>query len=78
MIPRKLSDLIVALVAIIWVCNFFAQFLVKNYQPDPSINGVFGAIVGGALALTQKGKDNPPPAGRDDSTTPPPQPGGKS
>lgn len=68
MIPRRLADVVVALVAVIWVCNFFAQFLVKGYTPDPSINGVFGAIVGGALALTQKSKDPPPPAGRDNTT----------
>jgi hypothetical protein len=69
-IPKALANVIVVIVAVIWVCNFFAQFVIHNYQPDPSINGVFGAIVGGALALTQRGKDNPPPAGRPEDPAP--------
>lgn len=72
MIPRRLADIIVGLVALIWVANFFAQFLVRGYTPDPSINGVFGAVVGGALALTQRGTSTPtpsPPASNADGST---------
>lgn len=54
MLPKYLTNVIVTLVCIVWVANFFAQFVIKDYHPDPSINGVFGAIVGGALALTRR------------------------
>jgi hypothetical protein len=56
-----MSNVIVVLISIVWVANFFAQFIVANYHPDPSINGVFGAVVGGALALTRKADSAKPP-----------------
>jgi hypothetical protein len=56
-IPKSISNVIIVLISIVWVANFFAQFVVHDYHPDPSINGVFGAIVGGALALTRRAED---------------------
>jgi hypothetical protein len=53
-IPKSLSNIIVVLISIVWAANFFAQFAVSGYHPDASINGVFGAVVGGALALSKK------------------------
>ena len=56
MIPRGAANAIIVLIAVVWAVNFFAQFVLKTYQPDPSINGVFGAAVGAALALTRPDK----------------------
>ena len=59
MIPRPLANGIIVLVSIVWAVNFFIQFLVPTYQPDITLNGVFMAVVGGAIALqSRKGKDN--------------------
>jgi hypothetical protein len=57
-IPKSLSNIIVVLISLVWAANFFAQFVIHGYQPDSSINGVFGAVVGGALALSKKPSTN--------------------
>jgi hypothetical protein len=56
-LPRPLASAIIVLVSVIWAANFIAQFIVENYRPDVTLNGVFMAIVGGALALSRKDKD---------------------
>jgi hypothetical protein len=56
MIPRQLASAIIVLVSLVWAANFIAQFIVDNYRPDVTLNGVFMAIVGGALALSRKDK----------------------
>lgn len=53
MIPRQLASGIIVLVSIVWAANFFLQFVVSTYKPDVTLNGVFMAIVGGALALSR-------------------------
>jgi hypothetical protein len=53
-IPKAIANAVIVLVSLVWVANFFAQFFIANYHPDPSINGVFGAVVGSALALTRR------------------------
>lgn len=53
MIPRQLASGIIVLVSIVWAANFFLQFVVATYKPDVTLNGVFMAIVGGALALSR-------------------------
>lgn len=58
MIPRQLASAIIVLVSLVWAANFIAQFIVDNYRPDVTLNGVFMAIVGGALALSRKDKGN--------------------
>lgn len=63
MIPKPLASAIVVLVCVVFSVNFFAQFIIGAFEPDPLIYGIFGTIVGGALALSR----NPPP--------PPPGPG---
>jgi hypothetical protein len=57
MLPRPLASAIIVLVSLVWAANFIAQFIVDNYHPDVTLNGVFMAIVGGALALSRKDKD---------------------
>lgn len=51
MIPKPLANAIVVLVSLVWAGNFFASVFVPGYQPDSSINFVFMAVVGSALAL---------------------------
>lgn len=53
MIPRPLASGIIVLVSLVWAANFFLQFIVTTYHPDVTLNGVFMAIVGGALALSR-------------------------
>jgi hypothetical protein len=54
MLPRPLASAIIVLVSVIWAANFVLQFIVSEYHPDVTINGIFMAIVGGALALSRK------------------------
>lgn len=56
MIPRPLATVIIIVVTLVWAVNFAAQFIVADYSPDVAINGIFMAIVGGALALSRPGK----------------------
>jgi hypothetical protein len=55
-IPKPLATVIIVLVTVVWAVNFAAQFVVDQYQPDVAINGIFMAVVGGALALSRGGK----------------------
>jgi hypothetical protein len=63
MLPKPLASAIIILVSVIWALNFFMQFLVTTYHPDITLNGIFMGIVGGALALSRKDKDEPPRGG---------------
>lgn len=56
MLPKPLATAIVVLVTLVWVANFIAQFVIPEYKPDPFINTIFAALVGGALALSKKGE----------------------
>lgn len=58
MLPRPIATAIIVLVSVIWAANFVLQFVVANYHPDVTLNGVFMAIVGGALALSRKDKND--------------------
>lgn len=61
MLSPKTTQIIVSLVATIWAGNFVAGLVLPHYQSDQAINGIFMAIVGGALALGRKG--DPPSKG---------------
>lgn len=61
MLPRALASAIVTLVTIVWAANFVLQFVITEYKPDPVLHGVFGSLVGGALALSWKGGGDDPP-----------------
>jgi hypothetical protein len=54
MLSRPLASAIIVLVSLVWAANFIAQFVIPEYKPDVTLNGVFMAIVGGALALSRK------------------------
>ena len=56
MIPKPLATVIIVLVTVVWAVNFAAQFIVAEYKPDVAINGIFMAVVGGALALSRGSK----------------------
>jgi len=63
MLPRPVATVIVALTTIVWLANFFAPFFWIEYKPDPAINGIYLAIIGGALALSRsegKGRKDKP------------------
>jgi UDP-N-acetylglucosamine:LPS N-acetylglucosamine transferase len=55
-IPKPLATVIIVLVTVVWAVNFAAQFIVAEYKPDVAINGIFMAVVGGALALSRGSK----------------------
>jgi hypothetical protein len=55
MIAKWLSNVIVAIVTLVWAGNFLASVLVPDYHTDGFINFVFMAIVGSALALKSDG-----------------------
>lgn len=56
MLPKSLATVIIIVVTVVWAVNFAAQFVVAEYSPDVAINGIFMAIVGGALALSRRDK----------------------
>lgn len=59
MIDETTRRVIIYLVSGIWAVNFGAGFVVKDYEPDQAINGIFMAIVGGLFALgARKGNGN--------------------
>lgn len=54
MLPKPLATAIIVVVTVVWAINFAAQFIVDSYEPDVAINGIFMAVVGGALALSRR------------------------
>lgn len=54
MLPKPLAAAIIIIVTVVWAANFVAQFIVDSYEPDVAINGIFMAVVGGALALSRR------------------------
>lgn len=57
LLPKRLAQAIIVLVSVVWTANFSLQFVpALDWHPDASINGIFMAVVGGALALSRKDK----------------------
>lgn len=54
MIPKPVATAIIIIVTLVWAVNFAAQFVIEDYSPDVAINGIFMALVGGALALSRR------------------------
>jgi hypothetical protein len=73
LLPRPVASAIVIVVTVVWALNFALQFVVADYKSDVAINGIFMAIVGGAIALSRKGDPPPPPP---PAVPPAPTPGG--
>ena len=58
MINKRLGNVVIVLICVIWAANFGAQFVVSDYQPDPTINMIFMGIVGGLFALQSRRSNN--------------------
>ena len=54
MLNEKLANTIIGAVTIVWIINFGAVFVVKDYRPSESYNAIFLAIVGGVFALKNR------------------------
>lgn len=54
MINKRLGNVVIVLICVIWAANFGAQFIVADYKPDPTINMIFMGIVGGLFALQHR------------------------
>lgn len=54
MINKRLGNVVIVLICVIWAANFGAQFVVSDYKPDPTINMIFMGIVGGLFALQHR------------------------
>lgn len=51
---EKLANTIIGAVTLVWIVNFGAVFIVKDYKPSESYNAIFLAIVGGVFALKNR------------------------
>lgn len=58
MLSRRATTWVVGLVSGVWAVNFLAGLVLPQYDSDQAINGIFMAVVGGALALGRKTKDD--------------------
>lgn len=58
MINKRLGNVVIVLICVIWAANFGAQFIVPDYKPDPTINMIFMGIVGGLFALQSRRSGN--------------------
>ena len=58
MIGDRTRTVIIGVVTTIWAINFLAGLVVKGYEPDQAINGIFMAIVGGLFALGARKNDS--------------------
>ena len=54
MIPKVLLNGVIILVSAAFAANYMLQFVIPGYESDPAIIGVFGAVVGAALALSKR------------------------
>jgi hypothetical protein len=61
-ISPKLANIVIVVVTCVWVVSFGVSLFSATYRPDPQINMIFMAVVGGAMALKAK-RDNDAPKG---------------
>jgi hypothetical protein len=52
----RLANIVIVVGLVAGTANFVAQFVVDGYKPDQSINLIFMAIVGSAVAFKRNGK----------------------
>lgn len=57
MISAALANVVIVIVTAVWVTSFAVAMISVNYEPDPQINVIFMAVVGGAMALKAKRGD---------------------
>lgn len=60
MLTKSLATALVVVVVIVWAANFFAQFVIGGYHPDPAINGLFGTSIVSVLLPKLFGKAERP------------------
>jgi uncharacterized membrane protein len=53
-ISPTLANVVIVIVTLVWVTSFAVSLVSATYHPDPQINVIFMAIVGGAMALKAK------------------------
>jgi hypothetical protein len=58
MLPKSVVIGVVIVVSLMFAANFFAQFVISGYRPDPAINGLFGTLVTSTLFLTRRSNDS--------------------
>lgn len=60
MLSDRGATAIIYLVSAVWAANMIVSMVPgSNYQPEPSIHGIFTVIVGGAFAVRARvGKDD--------------------
>lgn len=51
--------IVIAVVLAVWVANFVATIFVTDYRPSESVNAVFAAVIGGAVAVGSRSKKGP-------------------
>jgi hypothetical protein len=66
-ISPGLANVIIVVVTGVWVTSFIVALLSSTYKPDPQINVIFMAIVGGAMALKARRPADAPKNSEDKS-----------
>lgn len=54
-VPNWIADAIIVMVSLAFGVNFFGQFVIEAWKPDPLVYGAFMAIIPAALGLKSKG-----------------------
>lgn len=61
MLNGRVQNALVILIALAWAASILGQIFNPSYEPDASINGAFGLVVGAVLAVGKRdggsGKD---------------------
>jgi drug/metabolite transporter (DMT)-like permease len=57
-ISDRTRSVIIYVVLLVWAVNFFAPFVLKEFQPDPAINGIFMAVIGAVLVIRPRRKED--------------------
>lgn len=55
MIRPWVANAVILIASTVWVCNFIADIVVKDYVANEAINGMFALLIGGVIALRSKG-----------------------
>lgn len=58
MISDRTRSVIIYTVLVVWSVNFFAPFVIKEFNPDPAINGIFMAVIGAVLVIRPRREED--------------------
>jgi hypothetical protein len=58
--PRIATGILVTVTAV-WVVSFVLSIVLPSFRPDPQINLIFMALVGGSLTLKRRAETEEPP-----------------